>query len=67
MGFIQMLRTGRAGANMAEGIPPVASDIPPLGKVGNGNPIAVATKGAERAALNDYGRTLVDRANNIKE
>ena len=67
MGFIQMLRTGRTGANKAEGIPPVASDIPPLGKGGNENPIAVATKGAERAALTDYGQELVDRANNIEE
>ena len=67
MGFIRMLRTGRTGANKAEGIPPVASDIPPLGKGGNGNPIAVATKGAERAYLTDYGQKLVDRANEIEE
>ena len=40
----------------------------PLVKGGTkGNPVAVATKGAEKAALNSYGRTLVDRANNVRE
>lgn len=70
MGFIQMLRTGSAGgANMPEKNPSTVRGTVhlPLGKGGNGNPIAVATKGAEKTALNDYGRTLVDRANNIKE
>lgn len=39
----------------------------PLRKESDKNPIATATKGAERYALNNYGKTLVDRANNTGE
>jgi predicted nicotinamide N-methyase len=41
--------------------------VMPSGKGNGGNPIATATKGAERYALNDYGKNLVDRANNTGE
>jgi hypothetical protein len=39
----------------------------PTGGGISGNPFEVATKGAERAALTNYGQRLVDRANEIKE
>lgn len=69
MGFIEMLRTGQTGgrdtsstasgslSHQGEGIKGVRQ---------SGNPVAEATKGAERVALNDYGKTLVDRANEMQ-
>lgn len=71
MGFIQMLRTGRAGDSsaMVQNDETMGGTMPtdaPAGRI-SGNPIEVATKGAERAALTDYGQKLVDRANNIEE
>ena len=59
---------GKAIGEAREGISPVASDIPHLGQVGlSANPIAIAKKGAEKYALNDYGKMLLDRANNAGE
>ena len=71
MGFIQMLRTGSAGESsaMVQNDGTMGGTMPtdaPTGRI-SGNPIEVATKGAERTALTDYGQELVDRANNIEE
>ncbi len=70
MGFIAMLRGGApgTGGQAINGIPQSSSTTAPFRQGGlSGNPVAEATKGAERVALNDYGKTLVDRANNVKE
>jgi hypothetical protein len=71
MGFIQMLRTGSAGDSsaMVQNDGTMGGTMPtdaPSGRI-SGNPIEVATKGAERTALTDYGQELVDRGNNIEE
>lgn len=69
-GFISMLRGG--GMNTSHlpqnvGAMTDVKKVMPSGKGNGGNPIATATKGAERYALNDYGKNLVDRANNTGE
>ena len=66
MGFIAQLRggiapTGGMSGNMGGSAPSATT------RGRGGNPIEVATKGAERASLTNYGQRLVDRANNIKE
>ena len=69
MGFIEMLRTGQVGGRDTSS---TASGSPsPQGEGFKGvrqskNPVAEATKGAQRVALNDYGKTLVDRANKLQ-
>lgn len=69
MGFIEMLRTGQAGgrdtSSTASGSPSHQGEGI-KGVRQSGNPVAEATKGAERVALNDYGKTLVDRANEMQ-
>lgn len=64
LGFVAQLRGGVAPDMQMGGAMP--SNAPTGGGI-SGNPIEVATKGAERAALTDYGKTLVDRANEIEE
>ena len=59
MGFIAELRRGTPGM---DGAMKASHPTSP-----GGNPVAVAARGAERAALTDYGKTLVDRANDVKE
>ncbi len=76
-GFISMLRGREINSSAmpqndrqmaGRKIHPVASDSPHLGKVGlSENPIAIAKKGAEKYALNDYGKMLLDRGNNAGE
>ena len=70
-GFIATLRGGKMNnekLEMSNGAGRSSAATAPLVKGGTkGNPVAVATKGAEKAALNSYGRTLVDRANNVRE
>lgn len=64
LGFVAQIRGGVApGMQMGGAMP---SNAPTGGRI-SGNPIEVATKGAERASLTNYGQRLVDRANNIKE
>ena len=64
LGFVAKLRGGVAPKTQMGGTMP--SNEPTGGGI-SGNPIEVATKGAERATLTDYGQELVDRANNIEE
>jgi hypothetical protein len=64
LGFVAQLRGGVAPDMQMGGATP--NNAPTGGGI-SGNPIEVATKGAERNALNDYGKTLVDRANEIEE
>ena len=64
LGFVARLRGGVAPGRQMGGAMP--SNAPTGGRI-SGNPIEVATKGAERASLTNYGQRLVDRANNIKE
>ena len=71
-GFIAQLRTGKAGTvKVADNTAKTqAFSQTPVsfkgGSTNNGNPVKVASEGAEKAALNDYGKALVERANNIK-
>lgn len=70
MGFIAMLRGGgiNSSAMPVDNRQMESGRISPSRQGGvSGNPVQTATKGAERTALNDYGKTLVDRANNVKE
>lgn len=70
MGFIAMLRGGRMNSSAMpfDNRQMESGGISPSRQGGvSGNPVQIATKGAERTALNDYGKTLVDRANNVKE
>ena len=70
MGFIAMLRGGgmNSSAMPFDNRQMGSGRISPSRQGGvSGNPVQIATKGAERTALNDYGKTLVDRANNVKE
>ena len=70
MGFIAMLRGGKINSSAMpfDNRQMGSGKISPSSQGGvSGNPVQIATKGAERTALNDYGKTLVDRANNVKE
>jgi hypothetical protein len=64
LGFVAKIRGGVAPGMQMGGTMP--SNAPTGGQI-SGNPIEVATRGAERASLTNYGQRLVDRANNIKE
>ncbi|MDO5478116.1 MAG: hypothetical protein Q4G23_03025 [Clostridia bacterium] len=69
-GFIAMLRGGGAGGMGGQNTPHPSASLPPSPQgegFKSGNPVAVATKGAEKVALNNYGQTLAGRANNVKE
>ncbi len=69
MGFIAKLRRGTPEIGGGESTHKVEGGAmkASLPMSPGGNPVAVAARGAERAALTDYGKTLVDRANDVKE